>query len=491
MKSCHKKSTARLFALAAASSLVVLTGIVAPTVSQTLPPDAFDYQGFFRPPPNAEGRTYQWAYAGLTVVPDCLGLKDPSPDDGYPGCMLSFQKQTEKRLVGLYDIVPPDGSKAQELRDPWPLFGQYPEEAHAEHFGRGLDRPYDLLYDRRPDGSCRIWWNFVFYYANGMKFGTPFLGVSSCDPDKPEPKGMWGFPNEKLGDNHPNRYSRSLGLIPQEIADRYFEGKNLLIGQGKGTGTRGSSGGPSFAVRPATIPDGPMNDFNALLWYRARGYPCWAEEQDFHMTVVSAGVEYEQDFTLCSQNIGGEVITDGQRSAVVTAMSLPLWDPEAYPYNRTDTIYHQGNPVFPDLRDPDVKLPVVYYGEETCESRQPPSFQEFPAGGNKGRCNHRERMPADCEIVGECHGGAGPHCNNIHSFLVLYDPAELAKIQKRKVDPWKVLPYANLDITHAMVDKCDWHWAGLAHDPERRILYLVSGGGDVRIHSWRIKRSSS
>ena len=209
------------------------------------------------------------------------------------------------------------------------------------------------------------------------------------------------------------------------------------------------------------------------------------------------GEHWLAPFNYASADIGGEFIDIDGRFTYVTSMTLPIYDPEAYPYNQTDTIYHQGDLRYPDLRDTDGdglaqdRVALVYYGQETCENEsQPPSFQEIvretdPERMEQRFCDPQERMPADCNIVADCHGGAGPHANNMHSYLILYDPALFARTYQGDAEPWEILPYGYVDITEVQDSPCDWHWAGMTYDPQSRTLYLASGGSEARYHMWR------
>lgn len=483
-----------------AAVIFVAISCFALTSSAEVHPSAFEYMGYMLPPNDPGGHTYNWNNsAGLEIAEDCMGYSDPSPSDGYPGCMLAYMKQTPERWVGLFDLVPSGQQATQIVR--WSPFGQFPEDNYPIPFAGGLDRPTDLLYYNE-NGQCHLYWGFTYDYANGMQVGVPFLGVSSCDPNNPSPVGMWGYPDVDEPENHPNKFNRNLGIIPESIADALFDGNRMLIGQGKGTGTRGSSGGPSATVRPLELPSSDLGDFTPLLWYRAHGYPCWAERQDFRLTMtLPNGEQWEAPFNYASADIGGEFIDIDGEFGYVTSMTLPIYNPEAYPYNQANTIYHQGDLRYPDLRDTDGdglaqdRLAMVYYGQETCDDTdQPPSFQEIVRETDPDRmesrfCDPTENMPADCNIVADCHGGAGPHANNQHSLLVFYDPADFAAVYNGEIDPWTVLPSGFIDITEVQATECDWHWAGMTYDAQSRTLYLASGGHEARYHMWRVGES--
>ena len=90
---------------------------------------------------------------GLTLIPDCMGQPDPSPGDGYPGCIGAFGHVNGFQF-GVFDIVPP-GSQAQQVVPFYELGAPIAEEQS----GRSAINYWDVFYDKGDD-HCRLWWTY-------------------------------------------------------------------------------------------------------------------------------------------------------------------------------------------------------------------------------------------------------------------------------------------------------------------------------------------
>ena len=209
--------------------------------AERLPESAITHIGSFAAPAEVG-----WGNVGGSLIP-CPGT-DPTPDDGYPGCMAAYASNNIPTAQGaphhlyVYDLVPP-GGQARTVSGPHDIQDglQYATLGRIE-----ASQAYDVLYDDS-GGECRLWWTWGTWYAR-ISEDPPFLGVSSCDLDNPQPRGMWDLGAEWLGpieDDpfHTAKGHRGLALIPQSIAAE-LDGHQLAIAGGFGPGdTRIESGG--------------------------------------------------------------------------------------------------------------------------------------------------------------------------------------------------------------------------------------------------------
>ena len=74
--------------------LVITLGFAA-----DLNPSRIEHKGYFRLPDND---LYKYGSVDMTYVEDCLDQTDPSPNDGYPGCIMHITKDDTGRFRGHY-----------------------------------------------------------------------------------------------------------------------------------------------------------------------------------------------------------------------------------------------------------------------------------------------------------------------------------------------------------------------------------------------------
>ena len=90
-------------------------------------------------------------------------------------------------------------------------------------------------------------------------------------------------------------------------------------------------------------------------------------------------------------------------------------------------------------------------------------------------------------MVSQCPGrGTGPRCNNVHNFLLFYDPDDLAAVYKGKIDPWEVQPYDRLDLQWHEKWQCQVDAAGTTYDRKNQLLFVAQYGAESRIHVYRV-----
>ncbi|MBW2522952.1 MAG: hypothetical protein JRI23_02190, partial [Deltaproteobacteria bacterium] len=175
------------------------------------------HAGYFRLPNDG---AYSFGARDMTYVPDCMGETDPSPDDGYPGCLLQV---TLGANVVLSDIpVPtPDGSNvAVTVLPEWDLTGTLPESNGYNGDGTNSEELAAIYYEQGP--PCRIWWTYMREYANRPADDDPLLAYSECSTTAPSPQGMWQLDQTGTAPYRVTSWSYNITRVPQPIADDHF-----------------------------------------------------------------------------------------------------------------------------------------------------------------------------------------------------------------------------------------------------------------------------
>jgi hypothetical protein len=275
-------------------------------------------------------------------------------------------------------------------------------------------------------------------YANRPFNDDPLLAYSNCSTTDPQQTGMWMLDQSSGEEYRVTSWAYNITRCPQEIADDYFEGKSMVFGPGKSTGTRGSSAGPSVGVRPWTVPTTEADNFTPLLYYWHDGYPVWPETTKFQGASDSGA-----NVGICSRTPGGEFFRIDSQEAYVTIGQRPVVHHESYPASEwetagpTDPAYvgqtYIGNPDWPDPRE----VPVQWYGIEECNETS--AYGQQPA--------YTDGLPKDCNMVKTCYGGTGPGCHYIKTFMYLYSMKDLADAYNGQVDPETIQPYYELEVT--------------------------------------------
>lgn len=468
--------------LITASALILVPAVPALAVEPSqIDPSAMALIGAFSVPANlGQTQALQWSYGlhGMTLIPDCLGRPDPTPDDDYPGCIGAWGHR-KADLFGVMDIVAP-GGQATTVVPFYDLIGNLPEKYLTKGMGNLTDA-YAVYYDKGPN-HCRLWWTYFNWYQAAV-WDDPFLGYSSCDPANPDPKGMWGFGGEGEGVNsgtNSSKYIWSISAIPQSLADELFEGKRMsLAGSKKGGGSRGGSMGPSLAIRPLTPPENmkSQKDLIPLIYYRFYGNQ-WHRRR-----------ELEAGWEACNRTFGGAWIVDGTRRAFIEPAQIAFVNPDAYPANDPNAGLEFGeefrywnNPATPDP----ATVPVRWYGHGECgEGHNPklePRFRDERKDGT--------RMPIDCKLAAPegCQSAKGNQCPWIKLVMFYYDVDEIAAVYRGKVKPWDLQPYAIRPMADIYDLKCR---AGMsmAYDPASGLLYLASSGGRQEVQIVQVSGS--
>lgn len=469
-----------------------------PVAGADLDPGAIEYLGYFYAPNKAKDG-FSWWKGGLSLVSGCLGATDPTPNDGYPGCLAASVNALGQ--MGVIDIVPPTmrgKNAASPVVAPYNLIRSYPQDTFPTIFDKRAEAMYDV-YVEELGGVCqKIHWLYIGHSFNSPKVGEPVYGITDCSSRKPKTVGMWPLqknrnpPRDKAFDGfHPNKWTRGILKIPTSIANAHFGGFTQGFASGKQTGSRGSSAGPSVAVRPEAAFSTPKKKLalKPLLYYRsARGYPRWYIPTEFRTTDG-------QDFGIVHRGKGGEFVGTAKKGAYVQPMRRPKFDPDSYPANDPNAGPTDVNEKYRDhpdkYPDPDSDV-LTWYGGHRCDpsqspKKQDPSFRDWLPDGS--------RAQRDCKIKAQCPAGKGPKGTNYHTDLVMYSLDDLAASYAGKKKPWKILPYAEIDITpdlsddgHNREDFCVGQPSGTTYDEEEKLLYIAYGSRNPFVQVFRVGR---
>jgi len=450
--------------------------LALPLSGDQLQPSSIQYLGYFTPPPPqgaGNTNTWSWGTQGLTMIPDCLGAVDPSPNDGYPGCIGAFGNKSGFQF-GVFDIVPP-GGQAQQVVPFYSLGGTLPGQTLP---GVGSVKYWDVLYDKGP-GHCRLWWNYGTWYKR-VEEDPPFLGVSSCDPTNPKPQGMWDFGAEWTGNIqddpfHTSKMYQGLSLIPPTVADELFDGKRMSLGMSHRDGTRGGSQGPSFYVRDLELPNelapGPVMDLTPLLWYQKTNFLKWWDDPEMQGGATR--------YWTGSKEHGFEYVSSAAGDAMVVSWEEPIINPLDYPCS-DPTAYRDNDPTTPEP----CEVPVCWYGVNSCNpalaNYMQPSFWEDTTTG--------EPMPVDCNISIPCNLSTGPHCLSLRPFLILYDIEDLAEVYRGVSPHNQPQPYAKIPLEDFFINGkgCGSAPSGSTYDEARQVLYVAQGRNTPAVHVFSI-----
>lgn len=95
------------------------------------------------------------------------------------------------------------------------------------------------------------------------------------------------------------------------------------------------------------------------------------------------------------------------------------------------------------------------------------------------------QWPGGCEANGYGGSNRGYYAEAFRDVLLLFDPADLARVASGVLTSWEPQPYAMLDITPAMIrpeTTYEIGTGGMAYDDAHGLLYVTERGGDVDTH---------
>lgn len=433
--------------------LIIAALVAVPVAADSIHPSDLVYEGVIAPP-KSSGERYGRGLWGMDYDPTCAGRVDPSPSDGYPGCIAGTSHKSYDK-VGMFEIVPPTKAhggdynlvpKGQVVVEFFKCSmrsngSDIQAELDAEEKWVARDIPGIVRTNERWICTCGHDW----YDVNWTDYD------SHCwfdfDPDAPDAVGAWGL--GEVGDDefHSQRMAWYLGTIPQGWADLNLGAngeQHCFSGfQRKGGGNKVSSTGPTLysfpCAEPTTPAPGPILGTKQIL-----GYP--------NVSPISTIDPPHPDFSPDSQAQGAVWIDE---TVLISALKGGghWWYGKQDPWthesaHRSSCLFNAGNPVWSKDGTPCVtewyerglELPVGTY--DHCDS---------------GKGYH---SPLDPD------GSGGPQRVATIQF---YDATTLALAD----DPSDPLPYATIETPEGWWGSQCQGIRDMAYDPQSKRLYVV------------------
>ncbi len=430
---------------------------------------SFEYLGAFRLPGDLERpRTFAYGGNAMTFNPD----GDPDgQDDGFPGTLFI----TGHDRIAYGDV--PDGDQIAEVDIPQPVvsaslaelntaaFVQDFEDVLAGHFTDLEEIPrIGLAYLDTPETGPLLHFGWGQHLQEEL---TPSHGWFGPQLAQAEVSGTWS-----IDEQHPYVTTGYIFEIPAEFAEVYTGGRPLGTGRMRDGGQQGM--GPSlFAYRPwladgSPAPDGAHLEVVPLLLY-GNVY----DGQGFEHALKGYQHADEWEGGAWLSNAAGE-------GAVLFAGTKGTGDVFWYGY------MHQDGPQYicVDEEVEDIDLMCQYADGTYC-----------PQSELGGCC--------DAE-AGSCVSGRGWWSSRFDAQMILYDPAELARVASGELEAWQPQPYAVIDIDeHLYLSAPEWdnEWLGwgeqrrnrigdVAYDRANGLLYVLELYADEAkpvVHVWRVE----
>ena len=253
-----------------------------PLHSTMLTPGNFVYMGAIRPEFGDDGNSRfglgGWALA-FRPDGDAKG-----PDDGFPGS-LYMMGHRHHQLIAEISIPRPFVSTGKQIND-------LPEAKILQPFAditsglrsqmtNGSSEPFEIG-GMFVSGNRLHWTLYKYYNVNQVDYLSH--GLSSVDLSNRAIRGLWHLGPQNSSDPawHSYKHAGYICDIPQDIADKYLGGRNLMSGLQISTGRQTSSQGPAlfaYKIDNENLPQGGSLDALPLLWY-----PMNAEMAGHHPT---------------------------------------------------------------------------------------------------------------------------------------------------------------------------------------------------------------
>lgn len=434
------------------------TGLVSPA--------DFEYLGAFRLPDDGD-RPYTFEYGGNAMTFNPGG--DPTgPDDGFPGSLF----------ISGHDRLPygelPDGGQVAEVDIPVPTRTGDVTALNTAGFLQGFANVTDGFFTGL-DEIPRLGLAYLDTPATGpllhitwgqhlqFDLGTPTHAWFSTDLSNPDMQGEW-----YIDDLSPYSVTGYLFTIPANWAETHTDGQQLATGRYRDGGWSGM--GPSLvAYQPwvdengTPAADGTHLDATVLLLYESSENTAAIEHA---MTGYQHPDEWEG---------GAWVVTPSGKTAVLFAGTKSLG--EKYWYGWV-------NPDGPQAACVETEM----LGEFTL-------------------CYQADGTPCPQSDLGGCSGHndyRGWWSDRFEAEIILYDPADLAKVATGEMESWEPQPYAVLSLEDVLFhnpsgvdadmlgtgDQRRFRIGDVAYDPVNGLLYvleLYADGAKPVVHVWRIK----
>ena len=432
-------------------------------------PNDLTYLGAFRlPGGDTPPQTFAYGGNAMTFNPD----GDSTNTDQYPGSL--FVMGHDRQAWGSL----PDGNQVAELTIPVPVnsgnledlpYATFIQSFHdvATGYFHDLDEipKVGMQYLNHSDTGPKIHlcWGRHLQQLEDNIASHAWVGATLATPDL---KGVW-----YIGNQNPNSINGYMFDIPAAWADAHAQGRYLATGRVHGGGL-GGMGPALFAYRPwlaggAAPANGTHLAETTLLLYENAFN---SEEITRCMTGYQHPDEWEG---------GAWITTSSGKSAVLFAGT-----------KSTGTKYWYGylNPAGPQY--PCVDTEVTDFVTCRMADGTPCPPEDFA-----GCCDGDS---------GTCISYRGWWSTRFDAQLILYDPADLARVAAGTMNSWEPQPYATIDIDeHLYFNPPEWDEIILGtgdqrryrigdatYDREHGILYvleLYADGARPVVHVWRVQ----
>ncbi len=448
---------------AAAFWLAVSPAIAAET---RLQPKDFRYLGAFRLPGGGERpKTFAWGGNAMTHRP--VGSR-PAKAGELAGSL--FVMGHDRMAYGELS----NGNQIAEISIPQPVIARninalpkarFIQPFHDVAAGRfkGLDElpRVGIAYLDTPETGAKI------HLAWGQHFQpdppAPTHGWMSTDLSRPEFKGEWF-----IGRQSGYAVNGYLFTIPKSWANKHASGHMLATGRYRDGGWSGM--GPAlFAYKP---------------WHDVTGTPAPAGARLSEVTLL----QYENS-----------EISDRIERAMKNYQHPDEWEGGAWivtPSGKTTVLFAGTKSVGEKY----------WYGFVNPAGPQLPCVaQDFV--GQHHVCRSADGKPCSAEELKECKGHNGFRgwwSTRYEAQLILYDPADLARVAAGKMKPWQPQPYASLSIdNHLFLNPAGietdilgkgvqrhYRIGAVAHDRQNSLLFVLELFADNDrpvVHMWTIR----
>lgn len=419
----------------------------------------FQYLGAFRLPDAGEAPlTFEYGGNAMTFNPD----GDPAgPADGFPGSLfITGHVRT--------DVVP-DGGQIAEVSIPAPVNSANRNALNTAGFLQDFANVFDGWFTDREE-IPRMGLEYLDHTATGPKLHatwgnhqqeTTEHGYTWLEPtlSNPQIKGPWN-----IGDLGHYRLSGYLFEIPAAWADQHASGRYL--GTGRFRDGAWSGMGPNLiAYRP---------------WTDAAGTPAAANSQLGQTTLLAYADSYQ------TEDVNHHALNDYQHT--------DEWEGGAW----LTTTTGKSAVIFTGTKGTGAKY---WYGYASIDGAGGPCVSDsYPV------CWQADGAECPAADLATCHGATnrGFWGSRWDAWILLYDPADLARVAAGELESWEPQPYAHLDIDQHLYlnpDNVDLATIGqgdqrrfrigpAAYDRDNDLLYvleLYADGAKPVVHAWRVR----
>ncbi|HBI15470.1 MAG TPA: hypothetical protein DDY20_08160 [Desulfobulbaceae bacterium] len=437
-------------------------------------------KGITPPPPPPAGGLVQpadFTYLGAFRLP---GGDTPPRTFAYGGNAMTYNPDRNSLFITGHDRLAwgglPDGDQVAEVSIPTPAIAADPAALPQAAFIQNFQNPLAGRFTDM-DEIPKVGLQYLNHPATGpllhvawgqhLQPDIPSHGWFSPTLATPNFKGTWYIGNQNLYSTNGYMFD-----IPVAWADANASGRYLATGRMR-DGGQGGMGPTLFAYRPwgssgaAPAPGTRLSETTLLLYENADSTP--------DIVRCMKGYQHPDEW-----EGGAWLTTPSGKSAILFAGTKS---------NGTKYWYGYVNPAGPNL-------PCVdpYYNEEYTTCRMA-NGSPCPPADFTGCCD---------EGAGTCVSYRGWWSTRFDAQIILYDPADLARVARGELAPWQPQPYAALDIdSHLYLVPPEWDVVNLgegvqrryrigdsAYDRSRGLLYVLeqlADGAKPVVHVWRLE----